>query len=186
MPFRSAAKGQAWTVERWVSIGALVISCCAFALAVDAGKQTRPHNRLSVKPRLTIDFNYTGEGAGFRLVNEGLGPAIVGTFVVSVDEKPRQTWDAVAEALGIKTDAKLWRVPYPDTAWLVGDPQPRVYWIPKSPASDLLITQSPRVSIKVCYCSVYGECWSKTRNAGPPEEKGACEGTKDQLVNNLP
>lgn len=182
----SAAKGQAWTVERWVSIGAFVVSFCAFALAVYTGYQTRLHNRLSVQPRLTIDFGYTDEGAGFKLVNEGLGPAIIGTFVVSVDDKPRQTWDAAAEALGIKTASKRWRVPYPDTAWLVGDQQPRVYWIPKSPESDLLIKQSPRVSIRVCYCSMYGECWSKTRNAGPPEEMGSCEGTKDQLVNSLP
>jgi hypothetical protein len=182
----SAAKGQAWSVERWVSIVAVVVSFCALGLAFYSGHQTRLHNRLSVQPRLTIDFVYTLEGAGFKLVNEGLGPAIIGTFVVSVDEKPRRTWDAAAEALGVKPVTTLWRIPYPDTAWLVGDPQPRVYWIPKSPASDLLIKQSPRVSISVCYCSMYGECWLKTRNAGPPEEMGSCEATKDQLVNNLP
>ena len=170
----------------WVAIAALIVSVCALVFTAYQGYETRLHNRLLVKPMLLVDFDYNDKGAGFLMINEGLGPAVIGSFVVVVDGKPKRTWAETEDALGYRPVPVLnrfWRVPYPDSAWQVSNPESRIYWIGKSHESDLLKKQQQHVSISVCYCSIYGECWSRTRSVEPPKEMASCERSKDQLIN---
>lgn len=167
----------------WVAIAALIVSICALVFTAYQGSETRLHNRLSVKPLLLIDFVYTDKGAGFLLTNDGLGPAVIGSFVVLVDDKPKRTWAEAEAALGLRPSNPFFRVPFPDTAWRVNDPERRIYWIDKSRESDLLKKQMQRVLISVCYCSIYGECWSRTNMVAPPKEMASCEKSKYQLIN---
>lgn len=171
-----------WSADRWIAFSAVIVALCALIVSVHEGRATREHDRLSVKPYLEIDFDYTDKGAGFLLLNEGLGPAVIRSFVVHVDGKPQRTWHTATDALGLpKTHTWFKRVPSPNIIWRPHDQEQRVFWIDKSPASDQLKEQQHRVDIKVCYCSLYDECWSRTRTIEAPK-KSSCDHAQNQLV----
>lgn len=75
------------------------------ALSIWQGWQTRRHNRLSVRPRLTSETN-DDAGNGFysiELINNGIGPALIEEFLVKVDGKviPGQGVEPIKEVLEI-------------------------------------------------------------------------------------
>ena len=62
-----------------LEIAAIIIAICALALTVWQGIQTRRHNRLTVKPHIDTGACYSLHKPflGIRVVNSGLGPAIL-------------------------------------------------------------------------------------------------------------
>jgi hypothetical protein len=76
-----------WTVITGISSG--VIALCALGISIWQGSQARKHNKLSFKPHLTT-WTHRNVQKGFyaiELINNGLGPAIIESFVVNVDGK---------------------------------------------------------------------------------------------------
>jgi hypothetical protein len=76
----------------WEAVAALasvVIAFCAFVLTVWQVVTTRRHNRLSVKPFLTTwtDSDYDENRYGIKLINNGVGPALIKSFTIEVDGK---------------------------------------------------------------------------------------------------
>ena len=63
----------------WLTIASIFIALSALFLAVYEGRQTRKHNRVSVKPKLHVSRNFNEEKGilTFRLINGGIGPADV-------------------------------------------------------------------------------------------------------------
>jgi len=129
---------------------------------------------------MTIDFSYKDEGAGFILINEGLGPAIIRSFEVFVDNKPQLTWHMLSETLQIKPP-DFWRVPSHSSVWATDDKEPRIFWINNGTGVNALKKEARRIEMNVCYCSMYDECWVRTRFAELPQ-KTSCEKSKNQLV----
>ncbi len=71
-----------------VDIVALFIALVALVVAIWQGVVMRRHNRLSVKPHLYFSIHSAlGEPAGLRVTNGGLGPAIIKSFSLGVDNK---------------------------------------------------------------------------------------------------
>src|SRR5437762_1840536 len=88
-----------WTPERTLAMSALFISVCALGVSIYSAHQDRLHKRLSVKPNVWLAFYYGDKGAGWRSGNSGFGPALVRWFAVYVDDQPKSSWYAAAEAL---------------------------------------------------------------------------------------
>lgn len=73
----------------------VVISICALLLTMYQAWVTRKHNRLSVQPRLTTHLRIERDAAEERITrviatlsNSGLGPAIIKSFEMLVNDKP--------------------------------------------------------------------------------------------------
>jgi hypothetical protein len=73
----------------------VVISICALLLTMYQAWATRKHNRLSVQPRLTTHLRIERDAAEegitrviATLSNSGLGPAIIKSFEMLVNDKP--------------------------------------------------------------------------------------------------
>lgn len=94
-----------WSPDRWIALSAMFVSICAVAVSFYEGYSNRLHNRLSVRPNLQISFIVKEKGAGWRLANNGLGPAIITAFQVTVDDKPQPTWRDVIIALKMPVTA---------------------------------------------------------------------------------
>jgi hypothetical protein len=71
-----------------VAISAVVIAVCALAVSIWQGVQNRRHNRLTVRPHVTLahGLNYF-EPITVRFSNAGVGPAWVKSFDLRVDGK---------------------------------------------------------------------------------------------------
>ena len=74
--------------ELIISISAIFIALSSLIVAIWQNILTRKHNKLSVKPLICIDYHFTDDEElnGIYLDNTGLGPAIIKSFRVFIDE----------------------------------------------------------------------------------------------------
>ncbi|WP_028876951.1 hypothetical protein [Teredinibacter turnerae] len=91
-------------MELYISIGSLVVACCAIGLTVWQATIQRIHNRISVKPHLmqATTKDKTGDVASLHvcIINNGLGPAFIDSFSVLYQGTPTSLEDGLSEALG--------------------------------------------------------------------------------------
>lgn len=137
----------------------LIISAFALINSRNALQQTEEHNRLTLRPYITINFIYnTDQGAGLLVNQTGLGPAIIKSFEVEVDGKQKSTWREVAGALNLPEGQYNYSILYPGSSLPSGHSE-QLFFFYQGPAIKLLNDNSYRVTIKTCYCSLYNECW---------------------------
>lgn len=75
-----------------IAICASIIALASLFVAVNQATAERTHNRLSVRPFLTIyRKQFNNEPIEYCVENQGLGPAIVTSFVVLVDDNEVNT-----------------------------------------------------------------------------------------------
>jgi hypothetical protein len=74
--------------ELTLAVCGLLIALSASVATIWQGKLTRQHNRLSVKPILSVEGTAViNEPVSIILKNTGLGPAIIKSYALSVDGK---------------------------------------------------------------------------------------------------
>ncbi|MES9928524.1 MAG: hypothetical protein ABW158_10435 [Candidatus Thiodiazotropha sp. 6PDIVS] len=70
-------------------ISSATIALCALAYAVWQGKQAQHHNKLSFRPQLASWSHKNSDKGAYavELINNGLGPALIESFIVKIDRK---------------------------------------------------------------------------------------------------
>lgn len=98
-------------------------------------------------------------GSGWKLGNAGLGPALVRWFEVTVNGRPVRDWIEFGKAVGLPSnyEFKYW-IPGRSTAIPPQEPR-ELFWVVPGPANDALRGTKAEVTIRICYCSIYDECW---------------------------
>ncbi len=157
-----------WPVDRWIALSAVVISSCALIASIDQAYRIRLHQRLSVRPYIGLSFNHNEEGAGWIMTNQGLGPAFVRWFSVTVDGIRHPHWEGVRAALGLPSPTDFTFVA-PSPATVVPPNIPwKIFWAEPGPSAPILVRNYNRLLIEICYCSFYGECELKTSEIDRP------------------
>jgi hypothetical protein len=139
-----------------ISMAALVTSMAAAYIAYDQGQQTRLHHRLSVKPEIQISFYTNEQGAGWELINAGLGPARVKWFKVTFDHEEMPNWVSIIAKLQIQG---TYMFTYPTGAILRPGHASKPLWLKDRRAADIVVKNSARLRTEMCYCSLYDQCW---------------------------
>lgn len=73
--------------ERLQSSVAIFIATIALMISVWQGCEQRKHNRLSVRPLLNFDMISYNTTRSIKLSNNGLGPAVIKSFRLTLDGK---------------------------------------------------------------------------------------------------
>lgn len=144
--------------ETFIALTALIVSISAVVVGTYEASLQRAHDRAEVWPHLELTTWATPKGAEIRLENAGIGPAIVHSVEVRVDGRPAHDWNDVLEAITGKRPHDLSNSTSADHVIRAGD---RVTLV-GAPAADLppgMWDYVKRVSIRVCYSSVFGESW---------------------------
>jgi hypothetical protein len=82
------------SAETVVAICAVVIALASLGVSVWQAHVTRQHNRHSVRPVLQLHRGvHEGARSGIKLVNVGLGPAVVVSTRVTLDGEVVGSWD---------------------------------------------------------------------------------------------
>jgi hypothetical protein len=122
------------------------------------------------------------------LVNKGVGPALIRSVQIFVDDKPQHDWDAVYAALGLKFEH---RPPYSTISGVVVSAGERIEQVVFMDVDDfnLYVREASRVSTRVCYCSTMNECWVRDSRATEPSrvttEIATCPARgKDDFIDN--
>lgn len=153
------SSGNGTRVRNWDALAA-VIAALIGALALLVSGYTaylqRTQVRAQVWPYLML-ANYDTESS-IKLLNKGVGPAIVKSMQVRVDGKPQRTWREVATALGVEHVA-LRTSTITDNVISGGEVVPMLVFDDADSYRRFRKAQAQRSAVEICYCSTLEECW---------------------------
>ena len=168
---------QSDVVDRILSLCAIVAAVAAVGVSVYEARIDRAHQRISVWPYLS-QYNSNESGDYLRIVsNVGLGPALVRSFQVRVDGKTVKTWREAIFALTGEPGGPLAAYSYGSLGrgqvLLPGAPY-TLLKMPLQPTGLRFHQQVDRMWTRVCYCSLYEECWIADSAEDEPRRVGDC------------
>lgn len=187
-PQTEESKSRRVRAAEWGSVVAIGISALALGIGVYQTRLMQAQARASVWPYVKIGLSYSdrGESPGFEfhVENNGVGPALLKSVRVSLDDKPLHRWeDAFAPLMGHgEAFAKLaglgGAVIPPSTnretaivAIRINDPA----------QAQKFYDARDRFKIDICYCSVYDECWTAHLLASTVDATSACHESRDEF-----
>jgi hypothetical protein len=151
-----AAPSQA---RKWDALAAIIASLIGVLALLVSGYTAyvqRQQVRAQVWPYLLVG-NYDPESA-LKVLNKGVGPAIVRSVRIWVDDKPQHDWNHVFAALGLPVSSRR-------TSTIDGNvlsPGESVTMIALTDAQAYQQFRNAvrtRSSLEICYCSTLDECW---------------------------
>ena len=163
--------------DRIISICAIVSALAAVAVAAYEARINREYQRISVWPRIQQSNSWLPDQPYVRTVsNAGIGPALVRSVQISVDNVPRRNWGEVIQAL-IKKPAPghVYSSLHAGAVVLAGK-ELAVLKIPPGDEARQFWEQAKtqRFAVRICYSSLYGECWQADNLTDQPNPVGDC------------
>jgi hypothetical protein len=144
----------------WAAITALVFSLCSLGLSSYQAYITRRAQRLSVTPRVHLDFsrNNTAD-ATIHFINRGIGPAEVKALTVKLDGTPQTSWRNMLFSVGVAHIGELTYGRYPAGTFYPAGFSGVLIKVTGPEAVAAFTKAFNRMTIQVCYCSLYDDCW---------------------------
>ena len=171
-------------LDRALSASAGVVALCALAVSMYQAWIAREQQRMSAWPYVTQ--TNTGAGGYGRLVqNVGLGPALVRSMRVEVDGVPVRQWSALLMA-ALRVDTAGLRSRLPRDGYTTSSVLPGMVLLPGTTSELIHVSDStfgrvlrgvmndPRVHVRICYCSLYRDCWVSDSRALEPTKADEC------------
>ncbi|WP_448212401.1 hypothetical protein [Colwellia sp. MEBiC06753] len=134
----------------------------------------RAYARASVWPRVEIMKSSTLDSFYYSIFNAGTGPALIQQVKVTVDGKVVKSWHDI-EGLPVFTQSQVSRRILPAQQTI----KPLLYQGDK--IADLL-KLNDSLTITLCYCSIYDECWLTDRNNKSVEVEHCAIDEKDRFL----
>jgi hypothetical protein len=163
--------------RNWDALAALIAALIGvFALLVSGYTAyiQRQQVRAQVWPHLLVG-NYDPERS-IGVLNKGVGPAIVRTVQVWVDDKPQRSWKQVFETLGQPTNGFLVST-ISGNVISAGERVVAINVNDETAYRNFRNELGKRFGIEICYCSTLGECWNYSdRTQGVRASDDAVEG----------
>jgi hypothetical protein len=149
-----------FSAEMITALSAVLIGLSAVAVSIYETTLIRQQQKGSAWPHVEVGFSYNNDGFRYALLNTGVGPARIIHAIVRVDGEPVPDWKAFFEQLEMPVN----RYMTSQMARRVVGAQGVVDALMLGPDEDIdtLYRAQGRVSIEICYCSVYDDCWKKT------------------------
>jgi hypothetical protein len=147
--------------ETFIAVAALIVSLTAVAVGIYEAALQRKHDIAEVWPHLELSTWVEGSEATLRLENTGLGPALVKYVEVRVDGKSQANWgDALQTLYGHEPPAHS-QATVVEHALRPGD-RTILVGVPTKTVPPDFFTWVSRVSVRVCYASVFDSYWMLT------------------------
>ena len=154
-----------------VALSALLIGLVTAFTSIYSAYVDRAYARASVWPRLELFRSYSGNSFSYGVTNNGTGPALIKYAKVQHDSKFIKHWREV-EAFKDITQSHLGN----RTLSPQGKITPVLF---KGDDISAVIAADKKISIELCYCSIYEECWIIDRRSLPVAAQN-CEIDKKQ------
>jgi hypothetical protein len=180
-------------LDRALSASAGLVALCALAVSMYQAWIAREQQRMSAWPYLTQDNTNADGGYARRVHNVGLGPALVRSMRVDVDGKLVTNWGDLL-LRGLRVDSATLRARSSGVGFVTSSVRPGMVLLPGTTTEVVrigdpafadevrrLLNDDRRVRIRVCYCSLYRDCWLSDSGALEPAEVRACP-TPDEAL----
>lgn len=146
--------------RHWDALAAVVAALIGFLALLVSGYTAyvqRQQVRAQVWPYL-LTANYDTESS-VKLMNKGVGPAIVRSMRVWVDGQPQPNWRAATGALGVEKTAPLRTSTISDNVVSGGEVVPMLVFPDNEVYRRFRAESVRRLEVEICYCSTLGDCW---------------------------
>lgn len=147
--------------ETFIAIAALVVSVSAVVVGIYEASLQRAHDRAEVWPHIEIATFISLNGASVSLENNGIGPAIIKSIVVTVDGRSRRDWPDVVQALLARTETNVATSSVVSRGVRAGD-KVEMLGLPHDLVPEDFWKSIARVGVVVCYSSVFDQFWEVT------------------------
>lgn len=164
-----------------------IVAFCALLVSVITatvlGYQTHvveEQYAAAIWPYLSIDTTHSGRSLKIALTNNGLGPALINSAQLFVDDRPAPGWTTVTNLL--KPYAKHVR---DSTTSVDGSTTIRpgdalaLFTVEIPDTVPAAVLYKHRLAVKFCYCSLNDRCWNLettigSRTTSHPSRVGSC------------
>lgn len=140
-----------------VGLSAIILSVCALGVSIYQAQIMRETQRATVWPFIEIlPSNNNGESS-LGIYNKGIGPAMIKTVSLKVDDKPFKNWRQLFDQYAAEDEvAFIWS----SVSGRVLAPNDVVKAIQlKTEDAQAFQSAMRGMEFRICYCSVYKECW---------------------------
>lgn len=165
------------TADRIMSVSAIVAAIAAVLVAAYEARINREYQRISVWPRIQQSNSFVPGEPYLRTVsNVGVGPALIRSVQISVDGVPRRTWGEVIRALiGQPAPGHVYSS-FHAGAVVLSDKPVTILKIPPGGEAQKFWeeVEGQRLSIRICYSSLYEECWVADSLDDQPRSVAEC------------
>lgn len=152
--------------EMIVALSALVIGIVTAFTSIYSAYIDREYARASVWPRIELYRSYSGESFSYGVSNSGTGPAIIHHVTVKQGDSPIKVWKDIAAFADI-TQSYLTNRTLPAQSNIT----PLLY---NGDKIQEVLKADKAITIELCYCSIYAECWVVDR-INQPQPITNCE-----------
>jgi len=156
----SAASDRSGRKRGWDAMAAVIASLIGF-LALGVSGYTayiqRQQVRAQVWPWLVAGNN--DHAFAMEVYNKGVGPAIVRSAQVFIDDKPQPDWDHVLGALGVAEPHKFSQATLNPNVLTPGETQQMIRFHENEAWQRFRAAAHDRMAMDICFCSTLNECW---------------------------
>jgi hypothetical protein len=168
-----------------IALCALLVSTLATSASWWQTHVVAQQLQAQVWPYLTVTGTLSSDEITYAIANDGLGPAVIRSVVLSVDGKPQRTLvdalHALIGRLGKRAHGLSLATPGAGSVIRVGG-SVTMFRLTSPVLAPLLARQTGRVALRVCYCSIIGTCWLKESQQSDPRPIARCpDASAEQL-----
>lgn len=150
-------------------LGAMLVGVAALFVAWDQARVMRAQQHGAVVPVLQVDgfiqSSSTRRDLGLRVVNNGVGPAMIQTMTLIRDAQDVTDFDPLLRHMPDTVD-RSWSSVNGRTLAPGGEVEPVVFTWARGELNDgeldALLDEWAFWTVEVCYCSVFDRCWTTT------------------------
>jgi hypothetical protein len=159
-----------------VSASATIIALVALATGIYQARLSHDQAKAAVWPYL-IQGHAHNNGYAYVVQNVGVGPAIIRSFEVEVNGKIAKNWKDVAELMGLTLNWNNKR----STTFQAGlvlpasSPVVELIELPDTADARQFSAHASAMQTKICFCSLYGDCWENRSDAFDSRPVKACK-----------
>ncbi|MCL1145162.1 hypothetical protein L2747_03915 [Shewanella marinintestina] len=158
--------------EMIVALSALLLGLVTAFTSIYSAYIDREYSRASVWPRLEIFRSFNSDSFSYGVSNNGTGPALIKYAKVKDGPKYIKTWKDIKPFHAITQSHISNRTLSPQNSIT-----PLLY---KGDNAKALVRADDSISIELCYCSIYEECWVIDRSNRPTPVE-ACSIDDEQM-----
>jgi hypothetical protein len=165
-------------IDLIIAVCALLMSSLATAASWWQSRVVAEQLSSQVWPYLSISTTYDPQYVALDVVNDGLGPAIVRSVVLTIDGKPyaspAQAFRRVFKPERGKASAQMSGLSPGSVIRASGSA--RLFRITAPWAARQLGAAANRIDLRICYCSLLGNCWliSSRQQTSEPRPLAKC------------
>lgn len=153
--------------DQLMSFAALVLSIFALGVALFEANTQRVQQRAEIWPYARIEQGFSQNGYEIRILNKGVGPALIRQIELRYQDQIYSDVDALIRAV-MEPDQtfsyELYRTSNPLNSVISANEEVQIFGVPWDPRTRAFADRfSAEGDFKICYCSILDECWVHRR-----------------------